>query len=160
MDPTDHPADRLSRNLDWNLLRTYVAIVEHRGLTAAARALGLQQPTLSNALRRLEETLGRKLIDRGPAVLKSPPPASCSTRGGRYPGGHPAPAPPMRDVTEEVSGHVRIVMASHVVCPLFDQALADFRETLPRASLTLDVSGCNVAVEEVVALAPPSPSVW
>ncbi len=57
----------------------------------------------------------------------------------------------MRDVTEPVTGHIRIVMASHVVCPLFDQVLADFRETHPRASLTLDVTGSNVAVEEAVA---------
>ncbi len=152
MDPTDDPAARLARNLDWNLLRTFVAIVEHRGLTAAARALGLQQPTLSNALRRLEETLGRKLIDRGPGRFEITAAGQRLYREAVDVQGtilrlHRQ----MRDVTEQVTGHIRIVMASHVVCPLFDQVLADFRQMHPRASLTLDVTGSNVAVEEVVA---------
>jgi DNA-binding transcriptional LysR family regulator len=57
----------------------------------------------------------------------------------------------MRDVTEQVTGHVRIAMASHVVCPLFDQVLADFREAHPMASLSLDVTGSGAAVEDVLA---------
>lgn len=152
MDPLDDPASRLARNLDWNLLRTFVAIVEHRSLTRAAQALGLQQPTLSNALRRLEETLGRTLIDRAPGRFE------ITAAGQRVyreavdiQGAVLRLHRQMRDVTEQVTGHVRIVMASHVVCPLFDDVLAAFRETHPRASLTLDVTGSNIAVEEVVA---------
>ncbi|MGL1645734.1 helix-turn-helix domain-containing protein, partial [Vibrio parahaemolyticus] len=45
-------AERLAWDLDWNLLRTFMVIVEEQSITAAADRLGLKQPTLSNALRR------------------------------------------------------------------------------------------------------------
>lgn len=148
------PADaaRLARNLDWNLLRTFVAIVDAGGVTRAAQALGLQQPTISNALRRLEQTLGRRLIDRGPGRFEV-------TEAGRLlhreavdiQGAILRLGVLMRDLTEQVTGHVRIAMVSHVVCPLFDQALADFREMHPLASLTLDVTGSQGAVDDAVA---------
>ena len=40
--------------IDWNLLRTFMVIVQERGLTAAGEKLSLKQPTVSNALKRLE----------------------------------------------------------------------------------------------------------
>ena len=62
--PRDTSAERLARNLDWNLLRTFVVIVEEQSLSRAAERLGLKQPTLSNALKRLEDHIGKRLIDR------------------------------------------------------------------------------------------------
>ena len=38
---------------DLNLLPIFVALMEERGVTRAARRLGLTQPALSNALARL-----------------------------------------------------------------------------------------------------------
>jgi DNA-binding transcriptional LysR family regulator len=145
-------ATALVRRLDWNLLRTFVVVVEARGITRAADRLGLQQPTVSNALRRLEETLGRKLIDRSPGTFEL-------TEAGRLlheeavaiHGSILRLGITMRDVTEQVSGHVRIAMASHVVCPLFDQVLADFRGAYPMASLSLDVTGSGLAIDDVLA---------
>jgi DNA-binding transcriptional LysR family regulator len=152
METPSEVAARLARSLDWNLLRTFVAIVDAGGVTRAAEALGLQQPTISNALRRLEETLGRRLIDRGLGRFEV-------TEAGRLlhreavdiQGAILRLGVLMRDLTEQVTGHVRIAMASHVVCPLFDQVLADFREAHPLASLALDVTGSHGAVDDTVA---------
>ena len=55
---------RLPWNLDWNLLRTYLVIVETGSVTSAANKLGRTQPSVSSALKRLEETLDCRLIDR------------------------------------------------------------------------------------------------
>lgn len=58
--------EKLSNQLDWNLLRTFMVIVQEGSITAAAGRLLLTQPAVSLALKRLEERLGRRLIDRGP----------------------------------------------------------------------------------------------
>ena len=61
--PTD--PERFSRELDWNLLRTFLVVVQEGGITSAATRLCLTQPAVSLALKRLEQHLGRQLIQRG-----------------------------------------------------------------------------------------------
>ena len=63
--PTDH-LQRLAnfRTLDLNLLRVFDEVMAERSLTRAARNLSLTQPAVSNALRRLRETLGDELVTR------------------------------------------------------------------------------------------------
>ncbi len=57
--------DRLANQLDWNLLRTFMVIVQERSITGASQRLSVTQPSVSAALRRLEERLGQRLIERG-----------------------------------------------------------------------------------------------
>lgn len=45
-------------------LEYFLAVVEHDGVTAAARALRVAQPSLSDALRALERELGTELLHR------------------------------------------------------------------------------------------------
>ena len=45
-DPRQEP-DRIARELDWNLLRTFVVLAESRSVTEAAQRLSLKQPSLS-----------------------------------------------------------------------------------------------------------------
>ena len=52
------------RTLDLNLLRVFDEVMAERSLTRAARNLSLTQPAVSNALRRLRETLGDELLQR------------------------------------------------------------------------------------------------
>ena len=52
------------RTLDLNLLRVFDEVMAERSLTRAARNLSLTQPAVSNALRRLRETLGDALVQR------------------------------------------------------------------------------------------------
>ena len=49
---------------DLDLLRTFLAVVETRHFTAAGRALGVSQSTISQHIRRLELAAGRKLLAR------------------------------------------------------------------------------------------------
>jgi DNA-binding transcriptional LysR family regulator len=52
------------RTLVLNLLRVFDEVMAERSLTRAARNLNLTQPAVSNALRRLRETLGDELVQR------------------------------------------------------------------------------------------------
>jgi len=50
---------------DWNQVKAFLATAEAGSLSAAARALGLTQPTLSRQVSGLEESLGVTLFERG-----------------------------------------------------------------------------------------------
>lgn len=50
---------------DWNQIRALLATVEEGSFSAAARALGQTQPTLSRQISALEEDLGVTLFERG-----------------------------------------------------------------------------------------------
>lgn len=149
--PSQVDTERLARTLDWNLLRTFVVIVDEGGITAAARRLLLRQPSVTNALKRLEDQLGRRLIERGGGRF-------ALTEAGRllydecveiY-GNVWRLATILRDVREEVSGHVTIAMASHVVCPPFDAALSDFHRRHPQATLSIEVATSAAVVQAVL----------
>jgi DNA-binding transcriptional LysR family regulator len=61
------------RRLDLNLLRVFDAVMAERSLTRAAHKLSLTQPAVSNALRRLRETLGDELVRRSGAGIEPTP---------------------------------------------------------------------------------------
>jgi DNA-binding transcriptional LysR family regulator len=52
------------RTLDLNLLRVFDQVMAERNLTRAARNLSMTQPAVSNAINRLREALGDKLVTR------------------------------------------------------------------------------------------------
>jgi len=145
-------AERLARDLDWNLLRTFLALADAGSVTRAAERLGLQQPSVSSALKRLEDRVGRRLIDRRPGRF-------ALTEAGRLlrdeavdiNGAILRIGTLLREVGEEVRGHVTIAIASHVYCPLFDQVLGDFHRSYPAATFSFDVSASRQAVEAVLA---------
>lgn len=59
--------------LDSNQLRYFLSAYEARSFTAAARILGLSQPSVSVAIGKLEEQLGSRLFERGKAGLSPTP---------------------------------------------------------------------------------------
>jgi DNA-binding transcriptional LysR family regulator len=54
---------------DWNQARAFLVTAEEGSLSAAARALGLTQPTLSRQVSGLEAALGLTLFERTPRAL-------------------------------------------------------------------------------------------
>ena len=55
---------------DWSLYRAFLAVLTEGSLSAAARALGLTQPTLGRQVAALERGLGVALFTRSPQGLK------------------------------------------------------------------------------------------
>lgn len=138
MKPYEH---RLPFTLDWNLLRTFMVIAEQGGITRAADFLGLRQPTLSSALKRLEDTLGRRLVDRGPGHFALTEAGRILYRESRELFEAVAQLPGLMSVAEgRVSGHVSIVMTSHVVSPHLDDLLARFNRQHPDVTYSIVVT--------------------
>jgi DNA-binding transcriptional LysR family regulator len=50
-------------------LRTFLAAIDHGSFSAAARALGTTQPTVSRTVARLEEVVGARLVERTTRAL-------------------------------------------------------------------------------------------
>lgn len=63
-----HPKDL---QIDW--LRTFVEIVDTGSMTAAARQVSRSQSAVSMQLKKLEDSLGRPLLNRGPKHLSLTP---------------------------------------------------------------------------------------
>jgi DNA-binding transcriptional LysR family regulator len=61
MDDAAIPVD-----LDLRLVRYFVVVADHRHFGRAATALRVAQPSLSRQIRRLEQQLGARLLDRTP----------------------------------------------------------------------------------------------
>jgi len=131
---------RFARMLDWNLLRTFTVIVHEGGITHAANRLLLTQPSVSAALKRLEDTVGRQLIDRRPGRFAVTPAGQrlyreCLDIYGTILRLEQA----VDDSPELLTGHIRIVTVSQVVSPIFDRLLAAFFGENPKVSVSIDV---------------------
>jgi DNA-binding transcriptional LysR family regulator len=153
-EPPPGPPDsleRITRELDWNLLRTFMVIVQEGSITRAAGRLLLRQPSVSNALRRLESQLGRRLIDRGPGRFRITEHGALLYREAlEIYGTVSRLAVVLREVREEVSGHVTLALASHVETPLLDDALAACATEHPRVTFTIDVMSSAAVVQAVL----------
>ncbi|MFJ2766626.1 LysR family transcriptional regulator [Streptomyces sp. NPDC087300] len=58
---------------DLNLLRTFLAVYRAGSFTAAARLLGVSQPTVTTQIRALERQSGRELFERLPRGVAATP---------------------------------------------------------------------------------------
>lgn len=143
----DQPRDRFVTDLDWNLLRTFVVIVEEGGITAAATRLLLRQPTVSLALKRLEGQIGARLIERGRGTFRVTAEGRALYRECVEIYGSVARLRSVADAAaREITGEVRIALASHVVTPLLDDALRRFHAEHPRATCRIAIdTSANVA---------------
>ena len=132
--------ERLVWELDWNLLRTFVVIAEVKSITRAAERLNLKQPSVSNALRRLEDRVGRRLVERDATRFELTEVGQLLYEQSVEVFGTISQLPQLvRGVSDDVTGHVTIAVASHVVSPIFDRALIEFHRSYPRATLTINV---------------------
>jgi DNA-binding transcriptional LysR family regulator len=137
-------------HLNWNLLHTFLVIVEERSLTRAAERLLVRQPSVSAALQRLEETLGAQLIHRdsrsfvltkqGEALYRECVDIyrSVARIGDK-----------LADEADELTGLVRILIITHAVLPVLDRTLALFNRQHPAVTIRIDVANSQDIVRSV-----------
>lgn len=129
---------RFPWNLDWNLLRTFMVVVDEGGITPAAHFLGLKQPTISAALKRLEDITGRKLVNRSPKHFSVTPWGRVLHAEASVIFGTVSQLPDLLDgLEDDVTGQISIAVASHVVSPHFDAVLKRFNDLYPHVRYTI-----------------------
>ena len=132
--------DKFARNLDWNLLYTFMVIVQEEGMVPAAERLLVTQPAVSLALKRLEETTGVRLIERGLGKGVMAPagealyPEACKIYASisRLPVA-------FKQAPKSVSGKISIATISKVVSDDFDAVLSEFFRNYPKVELSISV---------------------
>ncbi|MBN6738911.1 LysR family transcriptional regulator [Burkholderia multivorans] len=127
------PDTYLNDRLDWNLLRTFLAIAHERSVSRAATRLHLTQPAVSQALRRLEDQLGVRLVDRGGSRIEITQ-AGIEVRAiaEEIYGTISRLSLANIDRDHDISGLVRIGTVSGIEFPAYDDFLAAFHGTYPR----------------------------
>ena len=136
-----------SRNIDWNLFKVFREIARHGGVGAAARALNRQQPSVSAALKRLEEHVGVPLCvrsSRGIALTAFGRELLATCEGMYASVQHIPRAADMekRDVRGQVT--LRVISNLHLVTEL-NEVFADFHQRHPHIEIKLDVAPCDSA---------------
>lgn len=139
------PSGRLdrdfARNLDWNLLKVFLEIVREGGIGAAARRLNKQQPSISVALKRLEDQIGARLFDRSTGGIRITPAGKAlqALCEDMFEAARMAPHQ-VAQATRQVSGAVRIQSISSIVSPELDDAIASFHRRHPAIAMELRIS--------------------
>lgn len=126
---------------DWNLYRSFLAVLQAGSLSAAARTLGLTQPTLARHLDMLEQELGRQLFLRSQRGL-SPTEAALQLRPHAE-AMAAASAALLRTASgsdQEVRGTVRITASEVMGLEVLPPILAGLRARHPDLVVELAVS--------------------
>ncbi|MEN4921214.1 LysR family transcriptional regulator [Achromobacter spanius] len=134
------PALLAPERMDWNLLRTFMFVVQERGVGRAAQALHLSQPAVSQALKRLEDAVGGMLLHRrnGEFRLTGLGDEIYAIARDMYGTMARIENAAARD-TAEVAGTLRLLVMSKVQSPAYDDFLAQFHRRHPRIEFHIDV---------------------
>lgn len=150
-----------SRELDWNLLKTLNEIVRAGTLTDAAFNLGRKQPSVSQALQRLESVLGVKLCRRTSRRLELTEEgeviAEICSRMARDIEELPTR---LADTISMTSAHIHLLMISNLVYPPIDAAIGAFSKQHGNTEIDVDVAPWRLIQDMIlrsdgdVAIAP------
>lgn len=128
-------------DFDWNLVRSFLAALDHGSLLGAARALGASQPTLGRHIAELESQLGCVLFERtGRGLLPTAQAHALATAARSMESGAHALARAVTGTAKDEGGRVRVSASQPVACWLLPPILAQMRLALPQVSVDLIAS--------------------
>jgi len=123
-------------DLSPHALASLIAIAEHGSLSAAARARGLTQPSISRQVQDLEARLGAQLIERGAHGARLTPAGEILADGARGVLSALAALPEqVRNRRGEISGRVRLGTVDSVGIYVLPPLLARFLAAHPRVEV-------------------------
>ena len=131
----------MDKEPNWDLYRSFLAVLEAGSLSAAARELGLAQPTLGRHIEALEAALGYALFVRSQhgylptehALQLKPYAKALAAGAGAF-----LRAASSND--DEPSGAVRVTASEIVACELLPPILAGLHQQYPGLQIELSVT--------------------
>ncbi|AJF00004.1 LysR family transcriptional regulator [Pandoraea apista] len=151
----------MTKNLSWDLYRTFLSVLTEGSLSGAARALGITQPTAGRHIATLEAALGQTLFTRSQTGLL-PTDAAQSLRAHALAMQHTALAFERAAAShgDGVSGVVRISASEVVGVEVLPPILSALRRAHPQLTLELVPTNriqdlLHREVDIAVRMAPP-----
>lgn len=154
----------MNKSVDWDSQRAFLAVMETGSLSAAARRLGLSQPTMRARIEGLEAALGTALFTRSVHGLVPTPTAEAMI----------APARAMAHASEamlraasadstEAAGRVRLSVSEFVGIEVLPPMLRSLRDKHPRLAVEFELDNASAdlidqQVDVAVRMHPPEQS--
>jgi DNA-binding transcriptional LysR family regulator len=127
--------------INWDHYRTFLAVLDSGSLSAAARSLGLTQPTAGRHIEALEKAFGAPLFLRGPQGLLPTEKARAMRSHARAMASMSASLARIASGDmEEVRGTVRISASEVIAIEALPRILADLQERHPALEIELSAS--------------------
>ena len=130
--------------LNWELYRSFLAVVREGSLSAAARLLGMTQPSLGRHIRELEAELGVALFTRSPQGLI---PTDLGDELAAHAQAMSSASAALRRAAtgsnHDVRGVVRITCSEIIGAEVLPSILTEFRQQHPGIVIELSLSNQN-----------------
>jgi len=128
----------MTRGLELRHLRYFAILAEELHFGRAAKRLGIAQPPLSQQIRRLEELVGARLLDRtSRRVQLTDAGRSFQVEAARVLAGAEAAVEAARRASRGEAGTLRVAFAATVMFLALPQIIREFRDRYPRVQLDL-----------------------
>lgn len=136
------------KNINWNLLHTFVVVAEARSISKAAQILRRGQPAISAALKNLEGQMGHQLAERGPRNFELTEHGRLLLREAReICGAIDRISVLIKDTEDALTGNVRLTLASHMTSPIINRTLTEFHRRHHRATISCTVMNSSEIIE-------------
>jgi DNA-binding transcriptional LysR family regulator len=130
-----------SGDIDWNLLRSFLAVVEAGSLTRAAEQLSISQPTLSRQIAALEAAVGAPLFERTARRLRPTVAGQTLTEPAlRMRAAVQAASSALTRRGEELAGSVRLTASEVVSAFVLPEVLTRLARRYPEIEVELVAS--------------------
>lgn len=137
--------------MDLHRLEVFCRVVEFKSFTKAAEAAFLSQPTVSEHIRSLEETLGVKLVDRlGRKVLPTPAGKILYDYSRRIIRLRNEAVEAMENYSGRHAGHLWVAASTIPGTYLLPELIGEFKKRYPEVLVTIKITNSRQAAEQVI----------
>ncbi|MEM8883331.1 MAG: LysR substrate-binding domain-containing protein [Planctomycetota bacterium] len=133
--------------LDPGLLPTYLAVLEHGRISAAARAVHLSQPAVTARMKRLEESIGVPLLIRSVHGVTPTPAGERLAAYARRVDALLTDAISEIGGTRQRLGRLRLIASTTIAAHVLPPVLARFRARYPDVRMEIEIGN----TEDVIA---------